>query len=120
MASKRRKSYNTPVFSPVKYAVVPPKKAPNNHVSIYYLQKLYSLGKPTYTLSVSVKFLLESVLFINNNCPFLYLCWPFFFMKHSWTNSFNLQYIEWGRCLTGREVFYIINIYSINSQSRAS
>ena len=49
MTSKRCKSYNTPVFSPVKYDVVPPKKAPNNHVSIYYLQKLYSLGKPTYT-----------------------------------------------------------------------
>jgi hypothetical protein len=60
-------------------------------------------------ISVSVKFLLESVLFINNNCPFLYLCWPFFFMKHSWTNSFNLQYIEWGSCLTGREVLMLLH-----------
>ena len=52
MTSKRRKSYNTPVFSPVKYVVVPPQKAHNNHVSIYCLKKLEfdnSLGKPTYT-----------------------------------------------------------------------
>jgi len=81
MTSKRRKSYNTPVFSPVKYVVVPPQKAHNNHVSIYCLKKLEfdnSLGKPTYTrrhLRQKTSEILTNVFGIANKDEELDLSW---------------------------------------------
>jgi hypothetical protein len=33
-----------------------------------------------------------SVLFLSIPKTYFHLCWPFFFMKHGWTNSFNLSF----------------------------
>jgi len=65
----------------------------------------YIVNKKIEHVDISFRelFLVDSELFLQNKiCPFLrqdichYICWAFFFMKHSWINSFNLSLsFEW-------------------------